>query len=126
MNIFNNQRNQNEEDILRESLCVQKEILHAAEDSLILQAKILNQVENIHAILKPKQLTHYVAIQFTGVDMADNALVLNVGQTSQATIAAFLADGTTLSGGVPSNVVFTFSDPSATVVLNADGVSATF
>ena len=57
--------------------------------------------------------------------MADNALVLNVGQTSQASIAPFLADGVTPSGGTVSGVSFSFSDPSATVVLNADGVTAT-
>lgn len=55
--------------------------------------------------------------------MADNALVLNVGQTSTAFIAPLAADGT-LSGGTVSNVVFTFSDPSATVVLNPDGLTA--
>ncbi len=52
--------------------------------------------------------------------MADNTLVMNVGQTSTGTITPLLADGTTPSGGVVSNVVVTFSDPSATFVLNAD------
>lgn len=55
----------------------------------------------------------------------NNALVLTVGQTSIASLLEFLSDGVTPSGGVPSNVVFAFSDPSATVVLNADGVTAT-
>ena len=54
-----------------------------------------------------------------------NALVFNVGQTSQASIVPLLADGVTPSGGTLSNVVYTFSDPSATVVLNSDGVTAT-
>ena len=57
--------------------------------------------------------------------MANNALVLNVGQTSQASIAALLADGVTNSGGVVSAVTYTFNDPSATVVINADGLTAT-
>lgn len=57
--------------------------------------------------------------------MANNALTLNVGQTSQASIVPFLADGVTNSGGVVSAVTYTFSDPSATVVANADGLTAT-
>ena len=57
--------------------------------------------------------------------MPNNALTLNVGQTSQASIVPFLADGVTNSGGVLSAVSYTFSDPSATVVLNADGLTAT-
>jgi hypothetical protein len=52
--------------------------------------------------------------------MADNTLVLNVGQTSIDTITPRLADGVTASGGVLSLVVVTFSDPSATFVLNPD------
>ena len=57
--------------------------------------------------------------------MANNALTLNVGQTSQASIAPLSADGVTNSGGTVSAVTYTFSDPSATVVLNADGLTAT-
>lgn len=57
--------------------------------------------------------------------MANNVLVLNVGQTSQASIVPLLADGITPSGGVLSNVAYSFSDPSATVVLNPDGLTAT-
>ena len=57
--------------------------------------------------------------------MANNALVFNVGQTSQASIQPLLADGVTASGGTVSGVSYTFSDPSATVVLNADGLTAT-
>ena len=57
--------------------------------------------------------------------MANTALVLNVGQTSQASIAALLADGVTNSGGVVSAVTYTFNDPSATVVINADALTAT-
>ena len=56
--------------------------------------------------------------------MADNALVLNVGQTSTATPITFLADGTTPSGATYSAATYTFSDPSATVTLNPDGVTA--
>jgi hypothetical protein len=74
--------------------------------------------------LKPKPITRKIAVKFTGESM-NNALVLTVGQTSIASLLEFLSDGVTPSGGVPSNVVFAFSDPSATVVLNADGVTAT-
>ena len=57
--------------------------------------------------------------------MPNNALTLNVGQTSQASITPFLVDGVTNSGGTISGVTYTFSDPSATVVANADGLTAT-
>ena len=52
--------------------------------------------------------------------MADNILVLNVGQTSIDTLTPRLADGVTPSGGVVSNVAVAFSDPSATAVLQPD------
>ncbi len=54
-----------------------------------------------------------------------NFLVLFVGQTSQASIEPLLADGITPSGGALSKVSYTFDDPSATVVLNSDGLTAT-
>ena len=57
--------------------------------------------------------------------MADNILVLNVGQTSQASPITYLADGVTPSGAAYSAATYTFSDPSATVSLNSDGVTAT-
>lgn len=52
--------------------------------------------------------------------MANNVLVFNVGQTSTDTITPLLADGVTPSGGVLSNVAVTFSDPSATAVVQPD------
>lgn len=57
--------------------------------------------------------------------MPNNQLVFNVGQLSTASIQPLLADGITPSGGTLSNVAYNFSDPSATVVLNPDGVTAT-
>lgn len=57
--------------------------------------------------------------------MPNNALVLNIGQTSQASIQPLLADGVTPSGGTVSAASYSFSDPSATVVLNPDGLTAT-
>jgi hypothetical protein len=56
--------------------------------------------------------------------MADNILVLNVGQTSTASPVTYLADGVTPSGATYSAASYAFSDPSATVVLNPDGVTA--
>jgi hypothetical protein len=92
-----------------------------------LQREVLQVVRDIRREIRPKKpLTHSIAIHFTGDSvMANNTLVLNVGQTSQASIVPLLADGVTPSGGALSNVVYTFSDPSATVVLNSDGVTAT-
>ncbi len=76
--------------------------------------------------LEPAPLTNKVVVQFKGEGyMANNVLVFNVGQTSQASIVPLLADGVTPSGGALSNVSYTFSDPSATVVLNPDGLTAT-
>ena len=93
--------------------------------------EILARVTRIERILesepKPQPLTHHIDVEFTGENptMAANALVLNVGQTSQASIVPLLADGVTNSGGALSNVSYSFSDPSAAVVLNPDGVTAT-
>ena len=53
-----------------------------------------------------------------------NDLVLNVGQTSTASPFTLLTDGVTPSGATYSAATYTFSDPSATVVLNPDGVTA--
>ena len=55
--------------------------------------------------------------------MADNVLNLVVGTPSTQTITPRLADGVTASGGVLSAVVITFSDPSATFVLNPDNTA---
>jgi len=73
-----------------------------------------------------KQLTYAVAVRFKGASMQpNNTLVFNVGQSSQASLMPLLADGITNSGGTVSNVTYTFNDPSASVVLNADGLTAT-
>jgi uncharacterized protein YejL (UPF0352 family) len=79
----------------------------------------------------PTTLTSSIANVFSGDEMANNVLTLNVGQTSIDTITPLLADGVTPSGGALSNVTITFTDPSATFVINPDntvtftGVSAT-
>lgn len=73
----------------------------------------------------PKNRTTQVGIQFTGVPkMPLNALSMQVGQQSTATIIPLLPDGKTPSQGSVSAVTYNFSDPSATFTLNADGVSA--
>jgi hypothetical protein len=99
--------------------------LREIHEILELQKKTLDLLYQIFHRL-PVPLTARIAIRFSGdSNMANNALVFQVGQTSQASIVPFLADGVTPSGGVLSNVVYTFSDPSATVVPNADGLTAT-
>lgn len=80
----------------------------------------------LERLLNRQPVTASIAVRFSGESiMANNVLVFNVGQTSQASIVPLLADGVTPSGGVLSNVSYSFSDPSATVVLNSDGVTAT-
>ena len=71
----------------------------------------------------PQPLTASINVIFSGATMP-NSLTLNVGQTSTASITPLLADGITPSGGTLSSVIYSFTDPSATVVLNADGVTA--
>lgn len=85
----------------------------------------LYELREIRRELRPK-LSAFAAVQFSGdLTMANNALVLNVGQTSTASPITFLADGVTPSGATYSAATYTFSDPSATVALNSDGVTAT-
>ena len=101
-------------------------LLREAEDNAREISKVLHIIREIERDLRPRPITHSIQIRFTGdVSMANNVLVLNVGQTSQASIAALLADGVTNSGGVVSAVTYTFNDPSATVVINADSLTAT-
>lgn len=83
-------------------------------------------VRMIVQYLTPKPITKRIAVRFTGARiMPNNVLVFNVGQQSTASILPLEADGVTPSGGTLSNVAYNFSDPSATVVLNPDGVTAT-
>lgn len=96
-----------------------REILYLARENRSLLRRIL-----AHLGLQP--LTRSIAIEFTGESgMQISNLVLNVGQTSQASIVPLLADGVTNSGGALSSVSFSFSDPSATVALNSDNLTAT-
>ena len=91
-----------------------------------LQKRVEHLEREVRRLEHPKRTTQSIAIRFTGDSiMANNVLALNVGQTSQASIVPLLADGVTPSGGVLSAVSYTFSDPSATVVLNSDGLTAT-
>jgi hypothetical protein len=103
-----------------------KKLLHVEEENHRLLESIAHLLREILKALKPKTLTASIAVIFTGdFPMPNNALTLNVGQTSQASIVPLLADGVTNSGGVVSAVTYTFADPSAMVVLNPDGLTAT-
>jgi hypothetical protein len=103
------------------------EIRNVLEQILDVERQALTVLRRIEKELvpTPKPITAEIEIRFTGASIMANALVFNVGQTSQASIQPLLADGVTPSGGVVSAVAYTFSDPSATVVLNADGLTAT-
>jgi hypothetical protein len=102
-----------------------KDILRTEHEELQVEREELSELREIEHDLHPKHLTRSIAVKFTGDNtMSLNSLSLAVGQTSTASILAFLADGVTSSGGTVSNAAYTFSDPSATVVLNADGLTA--
>jgi hypothetical protein len=99
--------------------------LDEATVGLLGEAVIL--LKRIERIIAPR--TKSIAVRFSSpqgdpATMPNNVLTLNVGQTSTASIQPLLADGTTPSGGTVSNVSYTFSDPSATVALNPDGLTA--
>lgn len=83
-------------------------------------ARILHTVRKIERELRPhpQQLTASVVDVFSGESITMADLILNVGQTSTDTVTPLLADGVTPSGGVVSNLTVTFSDPSATAVVN--------
>ncbi len=110
-----------------ETLDELQETLDVQWDTLWCKERIKRLLHELRRELKqPKIVTRSIAVRFTGEhQMANNALILNVGQTSQASIEPLLADGVTPSGGVVSAVSYTFSDLSATVALNPDGVTAT-
>jgi hypothetical protein len=92
---------------------------HRSFEELQAQTGFLEQIEINTRLIKP--ITASITNVFSGDSlMANNALVFNVGQTSIDTITPLLADGVTPSGGTLSNVIVTFSDPSATFVLNPD------
>ena len=100
-----------------------KRLLRESKENAEEIARVLHIVREIERELRPQPqpLTRSIAVQFTGEPpMPNNALTLNVGQTSQASIQPLLADGITPSGGTLSAVSYSFADPSATVVLNAE------
>jgi len=98
---------------------------HELREILYLERENRSLLRRILRHLNLPQLTQSVTIEFIGETTMSNSLVLNVGQTSQASIVPLLADGVTPSGGVLSNVSYSFSDPSATVALNTDNLTAT-
>jgi hypothetical protein len=87
------------------------------------EEKILHEDRKIEHDLHPHRLSRSAALQFTGATM-NNVLALNVGQSSTASPITFLADGVTPSGATYSAATYTFNDPSASVTLNPDGVTA--
>lgn len=102
-------------------LQTEKEILRVEEEILRETRETHREVEEIERLLHPHRLTKSVANVFSGdTIMANNVLVFNVGQTSIDTLTPFLTDGVTPSGGVVSSVSVTFSDPSATAVVQPD------
>lgn len=104
---------------------IEKEILEIEKRQLKIEEETLHVLREIERDLHPKRFSRFAAVRFTGdIIMADNVLVLNVGQTSTAAPITYLADGVTPSGATYSAVTYTFNDPSATVVLNPDGVTA--
>jgi hypothetical protein len=87
-----------------------------------MQRETLELLHEVLRRLRPKPITAHVANVFRGgTQMADNVLVFNVGDTAVDTLTPRLADGVTPSGGVVSGVTVSFSDPSATAVVQADG-----
>ena len=90
--------------------------MHQDHEVVSLLERILHELRQIKHELAPR-LTHSIANVFSGESMPNNVLALNVGQTSVDTITPLQADGVTPSGGVLSNVVVTFNDPSASAVL---------
>jgi hypothetical protein len=106
------------EHLLETVLRIEKNIEHRISD-------VDYRIKKIEQLLKPQQVSRFAAVIFTGDNtMSTSALILNVGQTSTATPITYLADGTTPSGATYSAATYTFSDPSATVVLNPDGITA--
>jgi hypothetical protein len=108
-----------------------KRLEHDTKEDLETLRLILHELQGIRRELEPPQppppppstISRFSAVQFTGESM-NNALALTVGQTSTASPITYLADGVTPSGATYSAATYTFSDPSATVALNSDGVTA--
>jgi hypothetical protein len=84
--------------------------------------ELLQDVREILARLPKPPRTTSIAVESPGAAM--NSLVLNVGQSSIATIVPLEADGVTQTpGAVVSAQTFTISDPSLTLTPNADGTA---
>ena len=103
-----------------------RELIEVSREQLAVQRNIYHDVHKILVLIQPKQLTAAIAVRFTGATamQPNNTLVFNVGQTSTASLMPLLVDGLTSSGGTVSNVTYNFNDPSATVVINSDGLTA--
>lgn len=120
----------NETDLLKQILCALQQSQQTAEDNnsllrLIAAEQIASKqlLQTIVNNTTPRPTSRVAKVLFKGDSIMANDLVLNVGQTSIATPTTFLADGTTPAGATISAAVYTFSDPSATVV-SSDGITA--
>jgi hypothetical protein len=85
--------------------------------------RILRELRMIRRGLTRQRITTRIEVRFSGENMA-NSVELQVGQSSIATIEALASDGSA-SNGVISAVAFTFTNPDASFVNGADGVSGT-
>lgn len=117
----------NNRQLLEQILCALQRIQESSADNtkllMVISAEQIAAKQLLQHIVdntNPRPLTHSIANRFSGVHMPNDVLVLNVGQSSIDTITPFLADGVTPSDGVVSGVTVTFTDPSATFVINPD------
>lgn len=97
---------------------LRKEVKQNHEEEM----QLLREIKKL--LGKSKPVTASVANVFIlkgGFKMADNVLVMNVGDTAVDTLTPRSADGVSPSGGVVSNVAVQFNDPSASAVLQPDG-----
>jgi hypothetical protein len=113
-------------DIAEHNLKVSRRIEDHSEEILSAAQSSEATLQIIADSLAPETLTASAPIVISGVNMANNTFVMNVGQSQPGVITPFLADGVTSSGGVVSATTVTFTDPSATFVLAPDNVTLTF
>lgn len=119
-----------ETKVLKEILCALQSAEKVGESTNSLLRLIAAEQIASHQLLQiivnnttPRPTSRIAKVLFKGASTMANDLVLNIGQTSTATPTTFLADGTTPAGATISAAVYTFTDPSATVV-SSDGVTA--
>ena len=95
----------------------QHEILEVAQSN----NGFLSQIVVLLTPLNPQPLPS--TSSFQEIPLCRRPSLTSMGQTSTASITPLLADGVTPSGGTLSSIIYSFTDPSATVVLNTDGTA---